>query len=78
MSYRNDVEALQIRLTQLEQELSGIREERARLVSAARSEPRLITELDALRRELTPAPPGSCRCSTTSGWPRPATSAGTR
>ncbi len=52
MSYRNDVEALQIRLTQLEQELSGIREERARLESAARSEPRLITELDALRREL--------------------------
>lgn len=52
MSYRNDVEALQIRLAQLEQELSGIREERARLESAARSEPRLITELDALRREL--------------------------
>lgn len=52
MSYRNDVEALQIRLSQLEQELSDIREERARLESAARSEPRLITELDALRREL--------------------------
>jgi len=52
MSYRNDVEALQIRLSQLEQELAAIREERARLERAARSEPRLITELDALRREL--------------------------
>ena len=52
MSYRNDVEALQIRLSQLEQELAGIRDERARLERAARSEPRLITELDAVRREL--------------------------
>jgi len=52
MSYRNDVEALQIRLSQLEQELAGIRDERARLELAARSEPRLITELDAVRREL--------------------------
>lgn len=52
MSYRNDVEALQIRLSQLEQELAGIRDERARLERAALSEPRLITELDAVRREL--------------------------
>jgi len=52
MSYRNDVEALQIRLSQLEQELAGIRDERARLERAARTEPRLITELDAVRREL--------------------------
>ena len=52
MSYRNDVEALQIRLSQLEQELAGIRDERARLERVARSEPRLITELDAVRREL--------------------------
>nr|MBK7068181.1 hypothetical protein [Deltaproteobacteria bacterium] len=52
MSYRNDLEALQIRLSQLEQELAGIRDERARLELAARSEPRLITELDAVRREL--------------------------
>lgn len=52
MSYRNDVEARQIRLTQLEQELATIREERARLEAAARSEPRLVTELDRLRRDL--------------------------
>ncbi len=52
MSYRNDVEALQTQVQQLEGELSGVRRERARLEEAAREEPRLVTELDKLRKEL--------------------------
>lgn len=52
MSYRNDVEALQTQVQQLEGELVGVRRERARLEEAAREEPRLVTELDKLRKEL--------------------------
>ncbi len=52
MSYRNDVEALEAQVRQLEGELSGVRRERARLVETTREEPRLVTELDTLRREL--------------------------
>lgn len=52
MSYRNDVEAIETQVRQLEGELAGVRRERARLESVVRDEPKLVTELDALRREL--------------------------
>lgn len=52
MSYRNDVEALETQVRQLEGELVGVRRERARLEEATREEPRLVTELDKLRKEL--------------------------
>jgi hypothetical protein len=52
MSYRNDVEALQTQVQQLEGELVGVRRERLRLEAATRDEPRLVTELDKLRKEL--------------------------
>lgn len=52
MSYRNDVEALQLRLTQHEEELALLRRERARVEAASRDEPALLAQLDRLRKEL--------------------------
>ncbi|MEZ4390179.1 MAG: hypothetical protein R3A48_03710 [Polyangiales bacterium] len=52
MSYRDDLEAMQARLQQLEGELDGVRRDRARLQRAVLDEPRLVTELDRLRRTL--------------------------
>lgn len=52
MSYRDDLEAMQAQVQQLEGELQGVRRERARLAQVALEEPRLVTELDRLRRTL--------------------------
>ncbi len=52
MSYRNDVDALQMQLNQVEDQLAGIRGERSRLEVVKRDEPRLVGELDRLRREI--------------------------
>jgi hypothetical protein len=52
MSYRDDLEAIQAQVQQLEGELQEVRRERARLAQVALEEPRLVTELDRLRRTL--------------------------
>ncbi len=52
MSYRDDVEAMHSQVQQMEGELEHLRRERARLEQVARDEPRLVTELDRLRRTL--------------------------
>ena len=52
MPYRNDVEALQDRLQQLEDRLAGVRARRAAAVEAAREEPDLVRDLDRVRREV--------------------------
>jgi hypothetical protein len=52
MSYRNDVEALEIKLAQLVDERAAIARERARLEDSLRRVPKLDDELDRLRREL--------------------------
>lgn len=52
MSYRDDVEALQIRLTQLEQERAEILRDRARLVDSVQRLPRVGDEIERLRREM--------------------------
>ncbi|MDB4931192.1 MAG: hypothetical protein JWM10_3676 [Myxococcaceae bacterium] len=52
MSYRNDVEALEIRLAQLEGERAAFARDRARLEDSLRRMPKLDDELDRLRREL--------------------------
>lgn len=52
MSYRDDLEAMQAQVQQMEGELEHLRRERARLEQVARDEPRLVTALDRLRRTL--------------------------
>ncbi len=52
MNYRNDLEALQIQLTQLEREHADLLGERSRLLEGARRMPRLVDEIDRLRRRL--------------------------
>lgn len=52
MSYRDDLEAMQAQLQQLEGELDGVRRDRARLQQAVLDEPRIVSELDRLRRTL--------------------------
>ena len=52
MSYRDDLEALQIQLTQLEREHADLLGERSRLLEGARRMPRLVDEIDRLRRQL--------------------------
>lgn len=59
MSYRSDTDALRLQLSQLEDELSGIREDRARVAEGLAREPRIVTELDRLRRELHARAPRS-------------------
>lgn len=52
MSYRDDVEALQTRLAQLELQLSHTRRDRAILEASVKSEAELLRELDDVRRSL--------------------------
>ena len=52
MSYRDDLEAMQSQVQQMEGELEHLRRERARLEQVVRDEPRLVTALDRLRRTL--------------------------
>jgi hypothetical protein len=52
MSYRNDVEALQVKLAQLEHERAEIVRDRARLVDSVQRMPRVSDDIDRLRREL--------------------------
>jgi hypothetical protein len=52
MSYRNDVEALEMKLAQLVGERAEIARERARLEDSLRRAPTLDAELDRVRREL--------------------------
>jgi hypothetical protein len=52
MSYRDDVEAMQSQVQQLEGQLHHVRRERARLELVAGEEPGLVAELDRLRRAL--------------------------
>lgn len=59
MSYRSDTDALRIQLSQLEDELGSIREHRARVEAELAREPRIITELDRVRRELHARAPRS-------------------
>lgn len=59
MSYRSDTDALRLQLSQLEDELSVIREDRARVEAGLAREPRIVTELDRLRRELHARAPRS-------------------
>jgi hypothetical protein len=59
MSYRNDVEALQIKLAQLEDERAEIVRDRARLVDSVQRMPRVGDEIERLRRELHARAPRS-------------------
>lgn len=52
MSYRDDLGAMQAQVEQLEAELVGVRRERERLHQVVRDEPRLLSELDRLRRAI--------------------------
>lgn len=52
MTYRDDLEAMQTQIQQLEGELDGVRRDRARLQRVVLDEPRLVAELDRLRRTL--------------------------
>jgi hypothetical protein len=59
MSYRNDTDALQQQLAQLESRLAEARRDRARLEAQVRHEPELVAELDRVRRTLHARAPRS-------------------